>query len=381
MKYRFSATLAVALTGALLITLAGCGIGGGNDTGRLSLSLTDKKTNEYDHVFVTIKQIDVHAENDMEGSWTTIAQPNRTIDLMTLANGVRQQLALVDLSSGYYTQMRLIIGDQAENDTFDFANYVVDKEGVSHEMKIPSGMQTGVKLVQGFTINENGTTELTLDFDASRSVVVAGKSGKYLLKPTIHVLDDALVMIISGTVTTTDDPPVPLEGAVVSLQVYDDTQTDLKDQVVIQTSTITNVDGAYKFFFAVDPINGATFNVVATADGYLPGAERVTVMNGDAPVVDFALGMPAEVGTVPITITGAETDVPVTFSIRQQVDLGGTLVFIEVKSISVVNETSLNVDLPVGDYTIVASTEGKETQTATITVVSGTNTEVPIIFP
>jgi hypothetical protein len=195
------------------------------------------------------------------------------------------------------------------------------------------------------------------------------------------VLDDALVMIISGTVTTTDDPAVPLEGAVVSLQVYDDTQTDPKDQVVIQTSTITNVDGAYKFFFAVDPINGATFNVVATADGYLPGAERVTVMNGDAPVVDFALAMPAEVGTVPITITGAATDAPVTFSFRQQVDLGGTLVFIEVKSLSVVNETSLNVDLPVGDYTIVASTDGKETQTATITVVSGTNTEVPIIFP
>jgi hypothetical protein len=199
MKYRFSTTLALTLTCALLVGLAGCGIGGGNDTGRLSLSLTDKKTNEYDHVFVTIKQIDVHAENDMEGSWTTIAQPNRTIDLLTLANGVRQQLALVDLNSGYYTQMRLIIGDQAEDSTFDYANYVVDKEGVSHEMKIPSGMQTGVKLVQGFTINENGTTELTLDFDASRSVVVAGKSGKYLLKPTIHVLDGALVMIISGT--------------------------------------------------------------------------------------------------------------------------------------------------------------------------------------
>ena len=381
MKYRFATILAVALTGAVLISLTGCGIGGGNDTGRLSLSLTDKKTYEYDHVFVTIKQIDVHAENDMEGSWTTIAQPNRTIDLLTLANGVRQQLALVDLTSGYYTQMRLIIGDQAESTEFLYANYVVDKEGAAHEMKIPSGMQTGVKLVQGFTINENGTTELTLDFDASRSVVVAGNSGKYLLKPTIHVLDDALVMIISGTVTTTDDPPLPLEGAVVSLQVYDDTLTDPKDQVSIETSTYTDADGAYKFFFAVDPINGATFNVVATAEGYLPGAERVTVMNGDAPMVDFALAEPTEVGTVPFSITGAEVDASVTFSFRQEVDLGGTLVYIEVKSLSVANETSLNVDLPVGDYTVVVSTEGKDTQTATITVVTGTNTEVPIIFP
>ena len=381
MKYRFATILAVALTGAVLISLTGCGIGGGNDTGRLSLSLTDKKTYEYDHVFVTIKQIDVHAENDMEGSWTTIAQPNRTIDLLTLANGVRQQLALVDLTSGYYTQMRLIIGDQAESTEFLYANYVVDKEGAAHEMKIPSGMQTGVKLVQGFTINENGTTELTLDFDASRSVVVAGNSGKYLLKPTIHVLDDALVMIISGTVTTTDDPPLPLEGAVVSLQVYDDTLTDPKDQVSIETSTYTDVDGEEELVGAVDPINGATFNVVATAEGYLPGAERVTVMNGDAPMVDFALAEPTEVGTVPFSITGAEVDASVTFSFRQEVDLGGTLVYIEVKSLSVANETSLNVDLPVGDYTVVVSTEGKDTQTATITVVTGTNTEVPIIFP
>ncbi|MCK7490916.1 MAG: DUF4382 domain-containing protein [Comamonadaceae bacterium] len=50
-----------------------------------------------------------------------------------------------------------------------FANYVIDDSNDYHELKIPSGFQTGVKIVQGFEINENRTTELLLDFDASRS--------------------------------------------------------------------------------------------------------------------------------------------------------------------------------------------------------------------
>jgi hypothetical protein len=37
-----------------------------------------------------------------------------------------------------------------------------------------------------------------LDFDASRSIVKAGSSGKWLLKPTIKVLDTEEYSVISG---------------------------------------------------------------------------------------------------------------------------------------------------------------------------------------
>ena len=75
-----------------------------------------------------------------------------------------------------------------------YANYVIiDKDPndaidpVSHELKVPSGDKTGVKIVGGYFISANQTTELILDFDACRSVVQAGNSGQWHLKPTIKL--------------------------------------------------------------------------------------------------------------------------------------------------------------------------------------------------
>ncbi|MCX6568253.1 MAG: DUF4382 domain-containing protein, partial [Candidatus Aminicenantes bacterium] len=349
-----------------------------------------KPTDEYQAVYVTIKQIAVHAATDPDDSWTIVAEPNRTFNLMALANGVREQLGLVSLNAGHYTQLRLIIGDLADggvnilNRPHPYPNYVIDIDGEDHGLKVPSGMQTGVKLVQGFDINENSTTELTFDFDASRSVVVAGNSGKYLLKPTIRVVDTALASVIGGTVTTTEGQnTVGVGGALVSVQVYDATLPDAKDQIAVHTSTFTDdtdlARGAYKFFFAV-PSTGAQFNLVASKAGFAPASARLSVENGNAYTQDFELLVPAAVGTVPVKITGASADNPVTISFRQEVTLDGTPVVVEIKSISVVNGDPEPVVLPVGSYSVVSSTLGKTTLQTPLAVVAGTNPDFSISF-
>ena len=63
-----------------------CGTSGGDGMGQLSLSLTDKSSIDYDQVWVTIKDIYVHASTDPEDTWTKILDVNRTVDLLTLAN-------------------------------------------------------------------------------------------------------------------------------------------------------------------------------------------------------------------------------------------------------------------------------------------------------
>jgi len=388
MKSLVSTMKGFSLLAVLLTGFIACGVGG--DTGQLSLSLTDKPTDEYQAVYVTIKEIAVHAATDPADSWTVVAEPNKTFNLMALANGVREQLGLVSLEPGHYTQLRLIIGDLADGGVnilsrpHPFPNYVIDIDGEDHGLKVPSGMQSGIKLVQGFDINENSTTELTFDFDASRSVVVAGNSGKYLLKPTIQVIDTALASVISGTVTTTEGQnTVGVGGALVSVQVYDATLPDAKDQVAVYTSTFTDdtdLDrGAYKFFFAV-PSAGAKFNLVASKPDFAPSSARLSVENGNAYTQDFELLVPGQLGTVPIKITGATTDVPVTISFRQEVTLDGTPVVIEVKSISIVNGDPDPVVLPVGSYSVVSSTLGKTTRQAPLTVIAGTNPDFPISF-
>lgn len=388
MKAFFPTMKCLALSAVLLTGLIACSAGGGN-TGQLSLSITDKPSDDYDAVYVTIREIAVHAVADAADTWTTVATPEKTISLLALANGVRERLALVELASGHYTQMRLMIGTQPDTglniqgNPHPFANYAIDTNGVVHELKIPSGIQTGIKLVQGFDINANGTTELTFDFDASRSVVVAGKSGKYLLKPTIKVVDTALATVLNGKVTD-QATQAGLGGALVSIQVYDPAAVDPKDQVIVMTSTFTDdtdaLRGDYKFFFAVDAPK--TIDLVASKTDFAPSALRFLIENGQAYTNDFALAAPTSVGTVAITITGAVADTPVTLSIRQKMTLSGTDVMIEIKTISVVNGNPDNFSLPVGAsiYSVVASTSGKTTQVVNFDVTANTTTTVPVVF-
>jgi hypothetical protein len=390
----------LSLLAILLIGFYGCGVGGDN-TGRLSLSLTDKPTHDYKEVWVTIQDIYVHAENDPEDSWTKILDVNRTVNLLTLADGVRLELGMVDLAPGHYTQMRLMIGTVNSVDPVQFANYVVDTGDHIQELKIPSGVQSGVKLVQGFDINENSTTELIFDFDVSASVVATGNSGKYILRPTIHQIDYSQTRtIIKGFVKTAEGAAIP--GAEVSLQIYKprvDGQ-DFKDEITRYGATVTDSTGAYMFWFLNIP-DPLTFNTVATQWNstepyYAPDWDQIAgAVNGNVYPVDFTLPVPAEIGTLDLKAVVADADaVPadtlfVSLSIRQLTDLPGTPV-VEVKRQDIVGYddewlpadiTAVKVDLPVGTYTIVASFEGRTSLEQTITITKAGPNAVTFTFP
>lgn len=387
----------------LIIGLYGCNIGGGDDMGRLSMSLTDKPTHEYTAVWVTIKEIATHMEGDPESSWTKVLDVNRTYDLLSLANGVRAELGLVELPAGHYTQMRFLIGTANSLDPALPANYVVDPKGDIHELKIPSGVQSGIKLVQGFDINENSTTELVFDFDVAASVVAAGNSGKYILRPTIHQIDYSQTRtVIQGFVKTAEGAGIP--GAEVNLQIYTpraDGQ-DYKDEIVRYASTATDSTGAYMFWFLNIP-EPKTFNVVGTKwastdPHYAPDWDQIAgAVNGNVYPVDLTLPVPAEIGTLDLkaVIADADTDkvedntLFVTLSIRKLSDLPGTPM-VEVMSKTIVGYddewlpadiSPIKIDLPVGDYLIVASTAGRASVEQAWTVTQAGPNEITFTFP
>lgn len=163
--------------------------------GTLRINLTDAPS-DFEEVNITFSEISAH----IDSAWVTVQGEPVTVNLLEWNNGKSIVIGSAEVPAGHYTQIRLKI-DQAE--------VVVD--GQSRTMTVPSGAQTGLKLISEFTIPEGSTFELVLDFDAERSVVTTGPPNNptgYKLKPTIRVIPAAITGSISGTVLNPEHLPV-----------------------------------------------------------------------------------------------------------------------------------------------------------------------------
>jgi hypothetical protein len=365
------------------IVLTACGGGGGSDsgggTGTLSTSLTDSASDDYQAVYVTIARVDVHLggnENDA-GTWQTVASPNKTYNLLELVNGVRETLGVATMETGTYTQMRLIISESLPqtvppdlnifSQPHPYANYVIDKDDNEiHQLKVPSGTNTGLKVVNGFDISTDQTTELILDFDASSSVVKAGNSGQYLLKPTVKVLTTENYALVEGVVTDNVTPTsAALPGSYVTAQTAD----------TVESGTIADENGDYTLF-----LEPGGYNLVATKTGYRPVCTPETLVANVKKTVNFSLPTAAS-GNISgtIIITGAAENQHATIDFRRETICTGNVTpsMITVKTINVLADTPAGaaysaVDLPEGDYRVVASSYNKATWTSDkISVASG----------
>jgi hypothetical protein len=396
------------VAGMFIFALAACDGGGSTSlgpdsldaptedtTGTLLLSLTDApKYGCYEHVYITVEEVWVHVSDDgngevsddgnVEASWT-VMPVQQTYDLKNLVNGVLSQLGIVTLPPGHYTQMRMIIGDTPYGE-HEQANYVVfcDANAEICPLKIPSGYESGVKLVSPFDIVEGLTTELILDFDAEKSVHVAGSSGKCILKPTIKLI--GTYAVLSGIVTDDSaETPTPLEGVRVTAQTFDDTG-DEADWVTVQSSTSTGADGKYAMYLppgdycivAYKPNQG----LGEAFPAYGPDCWLFSAQVNDWVTHNFALPG-SDAGNLIADIGPAGNEV--TLSVRNDGCDIGTCDQIEIWGQTVATETDpytraigLPV-LPAGSYRVVAFTDS-ETQTANANPAAYTETTISPSF-
>lgn len=123
---------------------------------------------------VSADSITIEPDEEGDGEWITLPVEEGEINLLDLIEA-DTLLASAELDEGFYSEIRLILGN--EN------NIVVD--GETHSLKVPSGQQSGFKIKLGEPLHSGEILDLTIEFDAEKSVKVTG-NGQYMLQPVLN---------------------------------------------------------------------------------------------------------------------------------------------------------------------------------------------------
>ena len=263
----FTAGFAIAALALTFAVIAGCSNDDnstGPGTGTVTLRMTDAPA-AIDAVNLVITQVSVNqSSSDAESGWEVLRTDTMDVDLLTLQNGVFTTLATGRVASGPYQQVRLKLG----------AGSTVVVDGVTHPLTVPSGMQSGLKLVGPFNVPSGGAVDVALDFDASRSIFQTG-NGTWMLKPVVHVMPMIAAGSIKGHVL-----PETVSTSVFAMQATDTLGT-----------AVTGVDGR----FMISVLKAGTYSVHFDASG----AYRDTTLTG----VNVTAGATTDVGDVTLTPT------------------------------------------------------------------------------
>ena len=266
--------------------------------GTLKIYLTDTlEKNDvpdtYDAIFISISHIEAHfVENDVEplgtedageskkGNWQVIADWSKEggfeVDLIALKGKSILLASLEGLPSRKYTQLRVFLVD-------DQATIVVN-EG-DYPLNIPSVGQTGIKLIHQFVIIPGLITELTLDFDAKKSIIETG-NGEYKLKPVIRIissysedLGELYLGSIEGVVNKLD-----VKGIIA--EVIEDDSVKIEGLLLpFEKTTTPDSDG----YYTIIDIPFGVYKVTASADEYIESFQNIIIDSGEVITVDFGL--------------------------------------------------------------------------------------------
>lgn len=322
-------TKALVVTAAVAL-LAGCGSSGSDGdkakTGTLKLGITDAPVDHALEVNVQFTGVELKPVNGAPISFDFT--PAKNFNLLQLTGTTRAMLLDgVEVPAGDYEWVRLKVN--ADPNVGNDSYVVLDSTGEQCEMRIPSGDQTGLKLVRGFTVAVGAITDFTIDFDLRKSLVappgqttIVDTCGNqvFMLKPVLRMVNNMQVGAISGTVDSNlidtecpSDNSDPYPGnvylfgpvattdpdALIKVDDYDVVENDINGGDAI-TSAIVDPMGNYTIGFlapgkykvaytcdldntTIDSNTDATEEVVFTP----AGGTVVTVESGKTADVDF----------------------------------------------------------------------------------------------
>jgi hypothetical protein len=190
------AHMVVGAAMVMLLGLAACG--GSGDSGTMSLSVADGPVDGAEKVVVEFTGVELVP--DTGNSVTITFAAPKTIDLLNDGGTASAQLFSQPIPAGSYAQIRLkVVADGNPSNS-----YIMLSDGTMHGLEVPSGSETGLKLVSAFTVPSSGVVDYTIDFDLRQAVTCPpGQAPACILKPVERLVDNAAVGNIQGQVSST----------------------------------------------------------------------------------------------------------------------------------------------------------------------------------
>lgn len=296
-----SLNLLIACSGGSDVNSAGGR--GGTQNGFLNLGITDAPIDNVAEVWIQFDGVVLKPVTALDPITISFGAP-MSINLLAL-QGTKSALMLINetLPADSYDWLRLNItaSDDGVQDS-----YVILNNGDIFELNIPSGSQSGLKIVGGLEILANTPVNMTIDFDLRKSITLTG-SGKYELSPVLKLVNNAESGSILGTVEPLEviDPDCsdadPTTGNVVYLfegldVIPDDIDNIAPEPVNSALVSLNEATGDYEYSFGFIPYGDytAAFTCQADLDDPLVNdaivfglTENVEVTSTDSPTVPF----------------------------------------------------------------------------------------------
>jgi len=372
---------------AIAIVFAGCGGGGGdapgipgggsdgnvNTSSTVRVLLTDAPATDLSEVWVNVLRVELVPADEGPIISLDSGELPAMFELLSLADEPAE-LGVIEVPAGAYSQVRLVLAETG--------NFLVDSEGVEHDLRVPSGAQSGIKVTfpDGvFEVGE-GQTTLLLDFLAGPSVHQAGNSGQWIMRPVIHgstpEVAEPVFGAIEGTVIFADESiPQPSGDFPPAVFAVGDEALAIAeiDPETGAFSIPSLLPGDYELKVGwLNDEGGMADGGLAIVDGEnLVGEVLVSVIADDTANVSLIVQSDEEDGgeeTASGAITGTvayEDD-----TIPQAMDGAAPAVFVEGDGDPIVAEINTETgafeipSLPAGDYTLHVGWSGDEGEIA-----------------
>jgi hypothetical protein len=184
---------------AIVVTPA-CTFTQDNGVATLDLKITDGPIKgSAESVVVQFSGVEIKPK---EGDTLVFEVETTSIDLLDLPGSVSAYLLKgVELQPGEYIWINLLV--DAEDGVDDsYIDILSGAEVQRHDLTIPSGSESGLKIRHGFTVASGDKTNFTIDFDLRKSIVSNVAGTEFKLKPVLRLVDDNEVGHIRGEVSS-----------------------------------------------------------------------------------------------------------------------------------------------------------------------------------